>query len=48
MLGLLYGRYLHQPDKAGEHLQAAVEALHDDRKKQMARNELEQLRSGRG
>ncbi len=44
MLGLLYGRYLHQVDRAREHLETARETLHDDRKKQMARDELEQLR----
>jgi membrane associated rhomboid family serine protease len=43
MLGLLYGRYLHQYDAAKDHLTAAIENLHDDRKKQMARSELDQL-----
>jgi len=47
MLGLLYGRYLHQYDRAEQLLQRAVEALRDPRKVEMARNELQAVRRRR-
>jgi membrane associated rhomboid family serine protease len=47
MLGLLYGRYLHQYDRAEQLLQRAAEALNDERKVQMARGELEAVRQRR-
>ncbi|HUT01536.1 MAG TPA: rhomboid family intramembrane serine protease [Phycisphaerae bacterium] len=48
MLGLLYGRYLHQYDQAELNLSRAIEALHDERKIGMARNELQAVRHRRG
>ncbi len=47
MLGLLYGRYLHQDDQAEQFLQRAVDGLADDRKTEMARQELEAVRHRR-
>jgi membrane associated rhomboid family serine protease len=47
MLGLLYGRYLHQYDQAETLLQRAVEALRDPRKVEMAREELQAVRRRR-
>ena len=43
MLGLLYGRYLHQYDPARQNLQRAVELLRDPRKADLARRELQGL-----
>jgi hypothetical protein len=45
MLGILYSRYLHQPDLAVKHLQAAVERLTDAGQLKMCREELERLQS---
>ena len=47
MLGLLYGRYLQQYDRAETCLTKAIEALHEDRKLQMARDELAAVRHRR-
>ncbi len=44
MLGLLYGRYLHQDAEAERLLGLAVESLKDERKRQLAREDLEALR----
>ena len=48
MLGLLYGRYLHQYDRAEHYLQRALEGMGDTRKTEMARAELQQVRHRRG
>ena len=48
MLGLLYGRYLHQYDRAERCLQRAIEHLGDPGKTEMARAELQQVRQRRG
>jgi hypothetical protein len=48
MLGLLYGRYLHQYDRAEHYLARAAEALDDPRKADMARTELQAVRQRRG
>jgi len=48
MLGLIYGRYLHQYDRAEHYLSQAVEHLSDDRKVAMARSELDTIRHRRG
>ncbi len=48
MLGLLYGRYLQQHDRAEQYLLRAIEALRDARKIEMARNELQAVRHRRG
>ncbi len=45
MLGILYSRYLHQPDLAAKHLQTAVEKLTDAGQLKMCREELERLQS---
>jgi len=47
MLGLLYGRYLHQYDRAELLLQRAIESLPDPRKVELARNELQAVRHRR-
>jgi len=47
MLGLLYGRYLHQYDRAETCLAKAIESLREDRKLQMARDELAAVRQRR-
>jgi hypothetical protein len=47
MLGLTYGRYLHQYDRAEQLLQRAVEDLRDPRKVEMARAELQAVRQRR-
>ncbi len=47
MLGVLYGRYLHQYDKAEENLARAVEGLHDSQKLALARSDLEAARGKR-
>ncbi len=47
MLGLLYGRYLHQRSRAEQLLTKAVEMLHDERKLELARSDLQALRHHR-
>jgi tetratricopeptide (TPR) repeat protein len=48
MLGLLYGRYLQQYDRAEQCLTLAIEKLQDARKVEMARGELQAVRNRRG
>lgn len=48
MLGLVYGRYLHQYDRAEHYLSQAVEHLSEDRKVAMAQSELDTIRRRRG
>jgi len=43
MLGILYSRYLHDPEKALQHLQAAAQRLVDPGQQQMCRDELARL-----
>lgn len=43
MLGLLYARYIGQPEKARRHLTAALELLTDPGQRQLCRQELERL-----
>jgi len=43
MMGLLYGRYLQQRDRAVEMLRRAIERLDDPQKAEMARGELDKL-----
>jgi membrane associated rhomboid family serine protease len=43
MLGLLYSRYLSQPDLAKKHLTACLDKLSDPNQRQMCRNELNLL-----
>ena len=43
MLGIAYGRYLHQPKAARPHLQEAVERLRDENKRHLAQSDLEAL-----
>jgi len=43
MLGILYSRYLHDPQQAIKHLQNAVEELTDPSQLQMCRDELAKL-----
>ncbi len=45
MLGILYSRYLHEPQKAVQHLQKAAERLTDPGQVQMCREELARLSS---
>jgi membrane associated rhomboid family serine protease len=45
MLGILYSRYLNQPDPAIEHLEAAQAKLTDAGQLQMCRDELRRLRN---
>ena len=47
MLGLLYGRYLRQYDRAEQSLQQAIESLHDPQKLELARNDLRNVRQQR-
>ncbi len=47
MLGLLYGRYLHQDDRAEHYLGRAAETLSDSGKAEMARRELQAVRQNR-
>lgn len=47
MLGLLYGRYLRQYDRAEQSLQQAIESLHDPHKLELARNDLRNVRQQR-
>jgi membrane associated rhomboid family serine protease len=48
MLGLIYGRYLNQYDKAAELLERAADTLTDERKNAMARHELQDVRRKQG
>ncbi len=43
MVGLIYARYLNQPERARELLERAVRRLHGERELRMAREELEKL-----
>ena len=43
MLGILYSRYLHQPEQAEKHLQAAAEKLSDPGQLKMCKDELARL-----
>jgi hypothetical protein len=45
MLGILYSRYLHQPEQAIKHLQAAAEKLSDSGQLKMCRDELAKLQN---
>jgi membrane associated rhomboid family serine protease len=47
MLGLLYGRYLHQDAQAERLLRLAIDSLTDEHKRQLAREDLEALRQRR-
>ena len=47
MLGLVYGRYLHQDAQAERLLRLAIDTLRDERKRQLARDDLEALRQRR-
>ena len=44
MLGLIYSRYLQQDSQAEKYLSLALGELHEDRKVEMARDELENVR----
>ena len=46
MLGLIYARYLDQPDRAEPLLRQAAQSLRDPRKQELATSELENLRPG--
>jgi membrane associated rhomboid family serine protease len=48
MLGLIYGRYLHEPAVAREYLQRAVNTLTDPRKLELARKDLQALEQDAG
>lgn len=48
MLGLIYGRYLHEYARAERLLERAIESLRDPRKIEMARGELQAVRQRRG
>ena len=43
MLGMLYGRYLGRFDAAREQLKLALERLHNERERDLARAELERM-----
>jgi len=45
MLGILYSRYLNQPQQAAKHLQAAAEKLSDPGQLKMCRDELARLKN---
>lgn len=47
MLGLLYGRYLHQDAQAERLLRLAIDSLQDEHKRQLAQADLEALRHRR-
>ena len=47
MLGVIYGRYLHEYDRAEEMLQRAIKRLRDPRKIQFAKGDLEAVRQHR-
>ncbi len=44
MLGLIYGRYLHQDKKAEDHLNQAIPLLRESSKVELARSELAEVR----
>jgi membrane associated rhomboid family serine protease len=44
MLGIVYARYLNRPDKARDHLAAAVERLQNERDMELAKAELEKIK----
>ena len=44
MLGILYSRYLNEPEKAVTYLKAALEHLHDPGQRKMCKDELDRLR----
>ena len=46
MLGLLYSRYLNQPEQAWEYLNKAKDSLRDAGQKKMCQQEIERLESG--
>ncbi len=48
MLGILYGRYLHQYPRGMEYLQKAIDTLHDRRNIDLAKTNLEYVRSQMG
>lgn len=48
MLGLLYGRYLHQYDRAEHYLERAVAKLRDAKKLELAKGDLADVRRQRG
>jgi tetratricopeptide (TPR) repeat protein len=48
MLGLLYGRYLHQYDRAEQNLTRAVESLDDPKKTALAEADLQAVRKHLG
>ncbi len=43
MLGLIYSRYLHQPERARHHLQGFLQRVHDGREAELAREELARI-----
>ena len=43
MLGLLYGRYLHQYEDSQQNLQIAIDRLHDTKKLELANGELQRI-----
>ena len=45
MLGILYSRYLKEPEKAVNYLKAALEHLHDPGQLKMCKDELDRLRA---
>ncbi len=47
MLGLVYGRYLQQYDRAEQYLERAIEALRDEQKIKLARSDLNAVRRNR-
>jgi len=46
MVGILYSRYLHKPEQAVKHLQAAAEKLSDPGQLKMCKDELAKLQHG--
>ena len=44
MLGLIYGRYLHQDEKAQANLEQAIQLLREASKVELAENELAEVR----
>ncbi len=47
MLGLLYGRYLQEYDRAEQYLQKVIQSVSDPRKVELARDDLEMIRRRR-
>jgi outer membrane protein assembly factor BamD (BamD/ComL family) len=45
MLGMIYGRYLNQPDRAKENLRRAISRMHFSRDLELAKSELAHLES---